>query len=140
MTTPPPIATIWAAFRNIFFSSETYRSFSTITGGRLMKGCHGFVEDFQRDGVSATRLRSSQFGNGWLRSQGEWQPLTRAKFTADSNPATTINAKVAEDHFELATGADTVNSGTPLWAWMDLPEGDRHVPSHLLTLMKDPAP
>src|SRR5687767_10814791 len=37
-------------------------TFSTITGGRKLKGYYSFVEDFKRDGVSATLARSALYG------------------------------------------------------------------------------
>jgi hypothetical protein len=70
-------------------------TFSTITGGKPMSGYYSFVEDFKRDKVSGTKARTAAFGNGWVRTQDErWVALTRAQFTADSNPATNIDAAV----------------------------------------------
>jgi hypothetical protein len=83
-------------------------TFSTITGGTLLKGYYSFVEDFKRDGVSLTKARKASYGNGWVRTlNADWAPLDRATFTADSNPAMNIDAGLAAGRFFLATGGDT---------------------------------
>ena len=57
----------------------------------------------------------AHFGNGWVKTRdGNWVALTRARFTADSNPVTNINAALDGDRFLLATGGDTKNDGIPL--------------------------
>jgi hypothetical protein len=90
-------------------------SFSTITGGVLLKGYHSFVEDFRRNRVSATKQRRATFANGWVKSaKGDWVPLDRARFTADSNPVLNIDAGAAHGRFFLATGGDTQNRTTKL--------------------------
>jgi len=97
-------------------------TFSTITGGKNMNGFYSFIEDFQRDKVSATIARQARYGNGWVRSaDATWHALRRAKFTADANPVLNINAGIAEGRFFLATGGATTNAGTPLWGAIDLP-------------------
>ena len=66
-------------------------TFSTPTKGELLKGCYSFIEDFKRDKVSATKVRKASFGNGWVKdAKGEWEPLLKARFTADANPVTNI--------------------------------------------------
>lgn len=90
-------------------------TFSTLAKGKLLEGSYSFVEDFRRDRVSATQVRSARFGNGWMRSaDGKWVALTTARFTADANPVTNINAGVKGDQFFLTTGGETVNSDTKL--------------------------
>jgi hypothetical protein len=90
-------------------------TFSTITGGKPLGGYYSFVEDFRRNGVSATKQRKARFGNGWLKTaDGKWQELTKATFTADRNPATNINAGTEGNAFFLATGGETENTGTKL--------------------------
>jgi hypothetical protein len=85
-------------------------TFSTLAGGKLLSGYYSFIEDFKRDKVSATRVRRAQFGNGWVQSaEGAWSPLTRARFTADPNPATNIDAGPQGPIFFLATGGSTTN-------------------------------
>ncbi len=97
-------------------------TFSTISQGRGLRGYYSFIEDFRRNRISATEPRRARFGNGWIRSKdGQWVALTRARFTADSNPALNIDAGVAGDRFFLATGGKTQNKGTPLGKMIDRP-------------------
>lgn len=94
-------------------------TFSTITGGKALRGYYSFVEDFRRNKVSATKAREAHFGNGWvLTKEDVWVALTQARFTADGNPATNINAGVNGDRFFLVTGGETTNTGTKLNATM----------------------
>lgn len=97
-------------------------TFSTLTGGRPLAGYYSFVEDFKRDRVSATRAREAHFGNGWVRETGGgWEPLRRARFTADSNPVLNINAGTDAARFFLATGGETRNTGPRLQTLIRLP-------------------
>jgi hypothetical protein len=111
-------------------------TFSTITGGKNLGGYYSFVEDFKRDRDSATRVRTARYGNAWVKSvKGEWEPATRARFTADSNPATNINAGVKGGLFFLATGGETKNADTKLNESIKLPPDDkRAVPAGLPTI------
>ena len=96
-------------------------TFSTPTGGTLMKGYYSFVEDFKRDRVSTTKTRYARFGNGWVRpAEGEWQPLLKARFTADANPVTNIDAGIERNRFFLATGGEIENKTVPLRKQMEL--------------------
>jgi hypothetical protein len=96
-------------------------TFSTITGGKNLRGYYSFVEDFKRDRVSTTKDRRARFGNAWIKPvDGDWTAVTRARFTADSNPVTNINAGTADDRFFLATGGETENSDTKLREFIDL--------------------
>ncbi len=96
-------------------------TFSTVTEGRALKDCYSFIEDFQRDGASAKRVRQASYGHGWaLGTDGEWRFLDHAKFTADRNPVMNINAGTREGRFFLTTGGPTQNTGTPLWDTMAL--------------------
>lgn len=96
-------------------------TFSTPTGGTLLKGCYSFVEDFKRDKVSTTKTRRARFGNAWLKTEaGEWQPITKAKFTADANPVTNIDAGIDKDLFFLSTGGEIENKTVKLWQSMEL--------------------
>ncbi len=91
--------------------------FSTITGGKTMSGFYSFVEDFKRDGASAKITRQASFGNGWLlgsEANAVWVPVTKARFTADANPALTIDASLLDNRFVLATGGMITNKNTPL--------------------------
>ncbi len=92
-------------------------TFSTITGGKPLSGYYAFVEDFRRNRVSTEHAREARFGNGWVRDlAGKWHPLAQARFTADSNPVTNINAGQRDGWFFLATGGETKNDATPLRA------------------------
>ena len=96
-------------------------TFSTVTGGKNLGGYYSFVEDFKRDRVSAKIQREAHFGNGWIKTvASEWKPVAQARFTADSNPATNIDAGVDGERFFLATGGDTKNQTTKLKEQMTL--------------------
>ena len=86
-------------------------TFRTATGGDNLKGLYSFIEDFRRDGKSATESRRAIFGNGWARDlQGHWTPLTKARFTASGatwEAKETIDAGVVEGRFYLQTGGQT---------------------------------
>jgi len=110
-------------------------SFSTITGGKNLGGYYSFVEDFKRDRVSTTKIRKARFANAWVKTaRGEWEGVTQAKFTADNNPATNIDAGIKDEQFFLATGGKTENADTQLGESMVLPADDkRAVPAELPT-------
>jgi hypothetical protein len=60
--------------------------------------------------------------------------LSKARFTADSNPVTNIDAgKTDENLFFLATGGDIENKTVPLWQTIELPASDRKPPTGLPT-------
>jgi hypothetical protein len=104
-------------------------TFSTISQGRGLRGYYSFIEDFRRNGVSATEARRARFGNGWIRSKDEqWVALTRARFTAEGNPALNIDAGVAGDCFFLATGGKTQNRSTPLGKMINRPPSGIDLP------------
>jgi hypothetical protein len=104
-------------------------TFSTITGGRPLGGYYSFVEDFKRDGVSATRAREARFGNAWVKAvDGGWKPVEKARFTADRNPVVNIDAGARGDRFFLVTGGATENKGAKLNGPIDLPPEGRHLP------------
>ncbi|MSR43730.1 MAG: DUF3472 domain-containing protein [Pedosphaera sp.] len=79
--------------------------------GSALRGYYSFVEDFRRDGRSVGEVRRARFGNGWVKAtNGEWSPLTKARFTASSSKweaKETINAGVDGGWFFLATGGET---------------------------------
>ncbi|HXD87792.1 MAG TPA: DUF3472 domain-containing protein [Urbifossiella sp.] len=110
-------------------------TFSTLTKGERLRGYYSFIEDFRRNKISATKERRAMFGNGWVKTaKGEWLPLEKARFTADSNPVLNIDAGAKGQRFFLATGGEATNATTKLRdmmirmkgpaAPMDLP-GDR---------------
>jgi hypothetical protein len=97
-------------------------TFSTVTGGKNLGGHYSFVEDFKRDKVSATKARTAVYGNGWVKTtKNEWEPITKARFTGDANPATNINAGIKNAKFFLATGGETKNTDTKLNEKLELP-------------------
>ena len=101
-------------------------TFSTLTGGKNLGGYYSFVEDFKRDKVSATKARTAGFGNAWVKPvKGEWAAVTKARFTADRNPVTNINAGVKDGRFFLATGGDTKNADTKLNDALQLPADEK---------------
>jgi hypothetical protein len=108
------------AYSGYFYLPEKKRwkhlvTFSTITGGVLLKGYYSFVEDFRRNKVSATKQRRAAFGNGWVKpARGEWVALDKARFTADGNPVLNIDAGASGGRFFLATGGDIENKTTKL--------------------------
>ena len=96
-------------------------TFSTLAKGRRLRGYYSFIEDFRRNKISATEPRRAHFGDGWIyTTTGKWQPLARAQFTADSNPATNINAEIDGQQFTLATGGGTKSSGVKLREFMQI--------------------
>jgi hypothetical protein len=107
-------------------------TFSTITGGRNLGGYYSFVEDFKRDRVSATRPRSARFGNTWVKpvDKDEWQFAGEARFTADGNPATNIDAGASDGRFRLATGGATETTGTKLGEAIRLQADAPRTPPH----------
>jgi hypothetical protein len=121
-------------YAGYFFVPETKAwkhlvTFSTLTGGRPLGGFYAFVEDFKRDRVSTTKARLAEFGNGWVMTEEElWVPLNRARFTADANPVTNINAGLAEDRFFLITGGDTENADAKLRDFIELPAESKQTP------------
>lgn len=114
-------AWVWLAARHDWWKLATFR---TRTGGRPLRGYYSFVEDFRRDGRSATEVRRARYGNGWVRATpGGWTALTQARFTASSatwEARDTIDAGSEGGWFFLATGGDTTNR-TPLRSMVSLP-------------------
>lgn len=104
-------------------------SFST-PSKTLLKGYYSFIEDFRRNKVSATKTRTALFSNGWIQTtDGKWQELTKAQFTADSNPVVNINAKLDGNRFWLGTGGELVNSDTKLREYVNRTESKEKEPS-----------
>ena len=89
-------------------------TFRTRSGGDALKGLYSFIEDFRRDVKSAAEVRRARFSDAWVRgSDGEWTPVTQARFSADKTPTDNIDAGVVGEAFYLQTGGDTQNH-TPL--------------------------
>lgn len=90
---------------------ERLVTFRVKTGGRLLQGAHSFLEDFRRDGRSATESRRASFGRVAVKVDGEWRPVRKARFTASSSEweaRDTIDAGSESGRLFLATGGDTV--------------------------------
>jgi hypothetical protein len=97
-------------------------TFSTLNDGKFLRGFYSFIEDFRRDGDSATHQRRAHFSEGWVKAKdGKWSALTRARFTADDNPATNIDAAAEGSAFVLSTGGDTRNDHAHLGDSIDRP-------------------
>ena len=97
-------------------------TFRTISGGARLESLYSFIEDFRRDGQSASEVRRALFGNGWVSdAYGVWTPLERARFTASGaswEARDTIDAGAVRDRFYLQTGGDT-HATTKLNGWID---------------------
>lgn len=125
------------AYSGYFFVPEKKEwkhlvTFSTPTKGELLKGYYSFVEDFRRNKVSTTKVRKAQYGNGWVKSaKGEWLPLDKARFTADSNPVLNIDAGATGARFFLATGGTTENKSNKLQTLMTRDKAEPKPPTDL---------
>jgi hypothetical protein len=100
-------------------------TFSTVNKNKSLSGYYSFVEDFRRNKVSTTHTRHAEFGNAWVlpTDSKEWAAVNEARFTADANPVTNIDAGLAkpERMFFLKTGGDIENSTTKLREKIELP-------------------
>lgn len=118
---------------------EHVATFSTIGRDGDLGGAYSFVEDFRRDRESTKRTRRARFGPVWAKPVGgPWRGVAEARFTADSNRDTRIDAGPAAGHagaFFLSTGGETPEGAEKLrevfsspvpdgnGAPADLPEG-----------------
>ncbi len=107
-------------------------SFQTTTGGEYLKGYYCFVEDFRRNGLSATQVRNAEYGGGWVKTvDGDWVSLSRARFTADNTPTLNIDAGITTAlRFFLQTGGDTQNH-TQLRSELTIPPSGLILPEGL---------
>jgi hypothetical protein len=118
----------WTEFAGWFFVPETKTwrhlvTFATLSEAQELGGYYSFVEDFRRNRESTKKTRTARFGNGWiLPTTGEWQSLAEARFTADANPATNINAALRDGRFLLATGGELKNTDVPLTTLVKQPK------------------
>lgn len=117
------------AYSGYFYIPETQRwkqlvTFST-ESDTLLRGYYSFVEDFRRNKISTTKQRTAEFFNGWVKTTGgEWHALTKARFTADSNPVLNIDAGAVKDRFFLSTGGTVENQTTKLRQMIERPTTD----------------
>jgi len=118
-------------YAGYFFVPETQAwkhlvTFSTPTGGDLLRGNYSFIEDFQRDRISTTYTRRAEFGPGWIKTPDQmWQPISQAKFTGDANPVVNIDAGVVQGRMFLATGGPIENTSIPLWKGIEIKAAPR---------------
>ncbi len=115
-------------FRGWFYDNtrkkwQLMTALRTPTAGIKLRGGYSFVEDFRRNYKSAKIIRRARYQNTWaLLPDGNWTPLTKAKFTGDRNPATNVDAGKEGDGFFLQTGGTTEMKTTKLFTWM---QGDK---------------
>ncbi len=124
------------AYSGYFYRNDTkawvhLATFRALTKGSPLKGYYSFVEDFRRDGKSVAERRRARYSNGWIRAlNGDWAPILKGRFTADSTNLDTIDAEIVDGVFRLSTGGDIVNR-TPLRTSLTLPEAVRTPPVDL---------
>ena len=110
-------------------------TFSTLANGHLLRGYYSFVEDFLRNGTTATIVHRANYGNGWIKAKtpegSKWVFLDRARFTADRTPTNNIDSGLVGDRVYLQTGGDTENANTKLRGTTSLPVADRKPPLDL---------
>ena len=85
----------------------------------VVKGVYSFVEDFWRNGYSKTLVRRAEF-TGFASRVSEkdgYTSATAARFTADGNKLTTIDAGPVKGGGFLQTGGKTENKTVKLWNW-----------------------
>lgn len=105
---------LWDDAKDDWFRMAT---FSTLVGGSqaTLREPYSFLEDFRRDVKSKNAVRAARFSRLWAWDGQKWGESDQARFTADANTLTTIDAGPAADGFWLATGGDTRNVTVPLW-------------------------
>ena len=105
---------LWDDAKDDWFRMAT---FSTLVGGSqaTLREPYSFLEDFRRDVKSKDAVRAARFSRLWAWDGQKWGESDQARFTADANTLTTIDAGPAADGFWLATGGDTRNVTVPLW-------------------------
>ncbi|MBN1968929.1 MAG: DUF3472 domain-containing protein [Candidatus Delongbacteria bacterium] len=95
-------------------------TFDTITNGDNLKGIYSFVEDFRRNGKSIDESREAEYQNCFMRDfNGKWFGVSKAKFTADSNTWTNIDAGKRGSRFYLKTGGK-ISMTRELWSIIDI--------------------
>jgi hypothetical protein len=110
-------------------------TFSTLTEKEeLLRGYYSFIEDFRRNKISTGKVRKAEFANGWVQFRdGQWKPLTKARFTADANPVLNIDSGAAGPKFFLATGGETENKTTKLRETITRDDVEKAPPADLPT-------
>lgn len=119
-----PDGTNRTAYTCSVFTENGWIKLSTVStlkhGGnaRGLNGLYSFIEDFRRNYASAKLSRRAEYSNIEVKStkDGEWTPISRAVFTADSTPSLAIDAgRTDAGAFFLKTGGATANEHTRLW-------------------------
>lgn len=110
-------------------------TFETVAKNLEIQGLYSFIEDFQRDGVSAQRARRARFIHGGIRVDDQWQALSLARFTADVTPSVYIDAGMVDQGFYLMTGGETRQLNTKLGQL--LRRGEEFRPPARLPLVAD---
>lgn len=81
-----------------------------------LNGFHSFVEDFRRNFESFEQTRTAEFSNMWsLGLDGKWVPVTKGRFTVDSNPCRNIDAGPILGGGFLSTGGNIKNETTQVY-------------------------
>ncbi len=106
---------LWEHISGTWFRMAT---FSTLLRGdkAALRDPYSFLEDFRRDRQSKFQVRTAHFSRLWAYTDGAWHDSEKARFTADANTLKTIDAGPAPEGFWLATGGETTNATTQLWA------------------------
>jgi len=98
---------------------ELLATFRSHSNGIPLQGLYSFIEDFRRNFESAKVIHRATYDNGWLLdTDGNWQPILTARFTADKTPSNNIDAGLVPTGFFLQTGGATENKGVKLWQKM----------------------
>ncbi|MBQ9694450.1 MAG: DUF3472 domain-containing protein [Kiritimatiellae bacterium] len=114
---------IWDVQKQDWFRMAT---FSTLfnKGKAELTGPYSFVEDFLRNVESRNHVRCGYTSPLWAWDGTQWSSSTKARFTADNNTLTTIDAGSKAGGFWMATGGSTTNVTTKLWNIIQLQSGN----------------
>jgi hypothetical protein len=123
--------TAYTAFLKMTNGWQKLATFRVQTKKAGMSGFYSFVEDFRRDKKSVFDERRAHFGNGWIRKDNQWLPITKARFTASNatwESKENIDAGLTANWFYLATGGD-IKASRELRSTIELPATPAHPPS-----------
>lgn len=101
-------------------------TFSSLVGeGKPeISNAYSFVEDFLRNVESRDHVRVAEFSRLWAYDGTSWHSSSSARFSADSNALTNIDAGPSPAGFWMATGGKTENKTVPLWGTINPGEVD----------------
>lgn len=96
-------------------------TFSSLVGkGKVeVSGAYSFVEDFLRNKESRNHARVATFSRLWAFDAKGWHSSHAARFTADDNTLTNVDAGPSPAGFWLATGGKTENKTVTLWETLE---------------------